>query len=137
MVCGKIEFKRGDKCFNHDGGAGEACWAEGSRGVHTTDHKVQGASPTSLVTPCWGTLRFTEANVHFRSAITNGAGALLPQGCGTKVFSVLSPDLLTNSADRFTGEPKAVTPGILSTLGSPRKTAIPKQSVSLTGLPLF
>lgn len=78
--------------------------------------------------------RFTEANIHFWSAISNVTGSLLPQGYGTKVWkpfrtSILSPDLLMNIADWFTLELKALTLSILSNLWFPRKTVIPKQSL--------
>lgn len=94
---------------------------------------LEGTS-TSLVTPCHGPLWFTEASIHIWSAISNVTGPLLPQGYGTKENkpfsnSILSPDLLMNSADWFTKELKPITLGILSNLQFPRKTVIPKQSL--------
>lgn len=92
---------------------------------------LEGTS-TSLGTRC--PLWFTEANIHNWSAISNVTGPLLPQGYGTKEYkpfrnSILSPDLLINSADWFTKELKPITLGILSNLQFPRKLVIPKQSL--------
>lgn len=87
----------------------------GNRGHHggrnTTDYQFGGCLFTLTRHPL---LWFTEANIHFRSAISNVSGPLLPLGKGTKVYppfrsSILSPDLLMNIADWFTEELKTIS----------------------------
>lgn len=82
----------------------------GSKGHHggrnITDYQFGGYLFTFTHHPM---LWFTKANIHFRSAISNVTGPLLPLGKETKVYppfrsSVLFPDLLMNIANWFTEE---------------------------------
>lgn len=80
-------------------------------GRHSTDYQFGGCLFTLIHHPL---LWFTEADIYFRSAISDVTGPLLPLGNGTKVYppfrrSILSPDLLMNIADWLTEELKTIT----------------------------
>lgn len=104
-------------------------------GRHTRDYHFRGCCFSSTPhPPPWHSLSLTEANIHFRSAISNVTGPLLAQGYGTKVYapfmsSVLSPGLLMNITDRFTEKLKMLAAGIHSHPWFPRRTVILKESV--------
>ena len=58
------------------------------------------ASPPIFNPPLWHSLSLTEANIHFRSAISNVAGPLLAQGYQNKgVPSIHVPRSLPRSAN--------------------------------------
>ncbi len=85
-----------------------------TEGGNTRDYQFGGCCLCSTAHPL---LSLTEANIHFRSAISNVTGPLLAQGNRTKVYppfktSTLSPGLLMNITDRFTEKLKMLAASI-------------------------
>lgn len=74
---------------------------------NTRDYQFRGCCFASSTHPLlWHSLCLSEANIHFRSAISNVTGPLLAQGYRTKVYppfiSTFSPGPLMNITNWFT-----------------------------------